>query len=244
MLQPELYPDDLPKIRKHDFLQQQAKAVSLEEKFIPVQQTVAFHDKTNAAGVSLKASKMSAQDILRLNDGSKNTVLTTYLTDAWEFGAEMCVDSFLAGKRINRMSRYCGCNVRYIQKHPDEGYLVYFQDRASTLPFGSFGDKLRWVHARRLVFLGAGSIGSTEIVLRSQQAGLTTSSRVGQRLSGNGGSLSFNYDLGHSIGKVSSEESPGPAISGMFACRDDKDREKDFIVQDGVRTNVLSTAFG
>lgn len=100
MLQPELYPNDLPKIRKYDILRQQAEAVGPKEQFTPVQQTVAFHGKTNATGVSLKPRKMSGQDILGLNDGSKNMVLTTYLTDAWKSGTEMSVISSILWEHL------------------------------------------------------------------------------------------------------------------------------------------------
>jgi hypothetical protein len=39
----------------------------------------------------LNASKLSGQDSIGLNDGSKNAVLATYLTDALNFDAEMHV---------------------------------------------------------------------------------------------------------------------------------------------------------
>lgn len=48
-----------------------------------------------------------------------------------------------------------------------------------------------WVHAKKLVFLGAGAIGSTEILLRSKQAGLPMSTSIGQSMSGNGDILAF-----------------------------------------------------
>lgn len=92
MLQPESYPEEFPSIRKQTILRQQAAAVGLVGQFSAAQQTVAFRNKTNAAGVTLKASKLSGQDSLGLNDGSKNTVLATYLTDAFNQGAEMSVD--------------------------------------------------------------------------------------------------------------------------------------------------------
>jgi len=91
MLQPEAYPEDLPRIQKQRVLQQQADAVGVGNQFTAVRQTVAFREKTNAAGVHLNASKLSGQDSLGLNDGSKNTVLATYLTDAFNSGAEMYV---------------------------------------------------------------------------------------------------------------------------------------------------------
>ena len=91
MLQPEAYPDDLPRIQKERILQQQADAAGVGKQFTAVRQTVAFRDKSNAAGIRLSASKLSGQDSLGLNDGSKNTVLTTYLTDAFNNGAELYV---------------------------------------------------------------------------------------------------------------------------------------------------------
>ena len=102
MLQPESYPDGLPRIVKQTVLQQQAKAVGLGNQYKAVQQTVAFRDKINAAGVQLTASTLSGQDSIGLNDGSKNTVLATYLTDASEFGAEMFVAMYC--NRRNRLT--------------------------------------------------------------------------------------------------------------------------------------------
>lgn len=101
MLQPETYPEDLPCIQKHQVLQQQADAVGLGKHFTAVRQTVAFREKTNAAGVHLNASKLTGQDSVGLNDGSKNTVLTTYLADAFSFGAEMYVINLFPHLRID-----------------------------------------------------------------------------------------------------------------------------------------------
>ena len=48
-----------------------------------------------------------------------------------------------------------------------------------------------WVHAKKMVFLGAGALGSTEILLRSKKMGLKMSNNIGQNLSGNGDLLAF-----------------------------------------------------
>jgi hypothetical protein len=139
--------------------------------------------------------------------------------------------------------RYCGYEVRYIRKHPEGEYIVFFRENASRLSFGPFRSKLRWVHAKRFVFLGAGSMGSTEIVLRSRNEGLSTSPRVGKGLSANGGALAFGYDLDHSIGQVNPRERPGPTISGMVECEDKDDWERSFIVQDGSWPRFMDTFF-
>ena len=62
--------------------------------------------------------------------------------------------------------------------------------------------ELRTVNAK-LVFLGGGTLGSTEIMLRSKEKGLSLSAQVGQHYSGNGDSLGFSYDTDkecHTIG--------------------------------------------
>ena len=44
------------------------------------------------------------------------------------------------------------------------------------------------------VVLGAGTLGSTEILLRSREKGLPLSDRLGASFSGNGDALGFAYD--------------------------------------------------
>jgi hypothetical protein len=143
----------------------------------------------------------------------------------------------------NQIHRYCGCDVRYIRKHPDGGYLVSFRDNASKLLSGTFNEKLRWVHAKKFIFLGAGSIGSTEIILRSREQGLQTSTRVGKDLSGNGSFLSFGYDLDSRLGDLNPKERPGPTISAMIDIRDTKQWEQSFIIQDGTWPRLMDIIF-
>ena len=57
----------------------------------------------------------------------------------------------------------------------------------------NFYSDLMWIHAKKFVFLGAGSLETTEILLRSKEAGLKMSERVGSQMSGNGDILVFGY---------------------------------------------------
>jgi hypothetical protein len=95
---------------------------------------------------------------------------------------------------VDERHRFCECEVRYIQKHPtEEGYLVFYTwygDKRAAFKENIYED-LMWVHAKKAVFLGAGSIGSTEILLRSKELGLPMSERVGTGMSGNGDILAF-----------------------------------------------------
>ncbi|KAL0580463.1 hypothetical protein V5O48_001533 [Marasmius crinis-equi] len=70
-------------------------------------------------------------------------------------------------------------------------------------------------------FLGAGALGTTEILLRSRAHVLKTSPMVGQRLSGNGDILSFAYNTDEIVNGIGSENppaeySPGPTITGII----------------------------
>jgi hypothetical protein len=116
-------------------------------------------------------------DATGINDGSKSTTLVNYVSDAWNWGAEI----------------FCHCEVRHVTKAPGrEGYIVYFAWHSSKRGrYKSFYNDLMWVHAKKFVFFGAGSLGTTEILLRTKQMGLDISDDVGTEMSGNGDMLGF-----------------------------------------------------
>lgn len=97
--------------------------------------------------------------------------------------------------------------MRYIRKDPKrEGYIVFFTwHGANRAAFDSnFYEDLMWVRAKKFVFLGAGTLGTGEILLRSQQMGLSVSKSICQGMSGNGdilafgcGNIPFLGSLGH-----------------------------------------------
>lgn len=178
VLEPEEYPDDWPSLPKLDLLKKQAEALGLGDKFHKVRQTTRFKNGPNSCGVEMSPSALTGQDTTGVNDGSKNSTLVTYVADAWNWGAEM----------------FCECEVRYIEKAKDrEGYIIYYawhgQNRGH-FKANLHGD-LMWVHAKKAVFLGAGAIGTTEILLRSKAMGLGISGQVGLNMSGNGDILAF-----------------------------------------------------
>ena len=211
MLEPRVRPDHGHQLQKQKVLRQQAEAMGLGSRFLLVSQITAWQNRVNAAGAHMKASNLDTQDSLGGNDGSINSILTTYLADAWCFGNEIL----------------CGCDVQYIQKHVKGGYLVYFrklnESRSSPL-FAKPARRLHWVHAKKMVFLGAGSLGLTEIALRSKRNGFTLSLQVGTRLGANGGVLAFGYDLDRRVNRVGmrtrspSVDPPDPTISGLVDC--------------------------
>lgn len=110
MLQPTPYPDHYLPPKKLLVLEKQAEALGQKQNFYRVPQTTFFHDGVNNAGVEMKASTCTGQDSTGLNDGSKNSVLVNYISDAWNWGAEI----------------FCECEVRYISKDPRGGYIIYY----------------------------------------------------------------------------------------------------------------------
>ena len=89
VLQPAKYPDSYPKLAKLDLLETQAAAMGWKDNFYRPPQTTRFEDGPNSTGVMMQASTGSGSDTTGVNDGSKTTTLVTYLSDAWNWGAEM-----------------------------------------------------------------------------------------------------------------------------------------------------------
>lgn len=131
------------------------------------------------------------------------------------------------------------------------GYLVFFAWHGSSR--GAFKqnlyEDLMWVHAKKCVFLGAGSIGTTEILLRSKKLGLSMSDKVGVNMSGNGDMLAFGYNCDTKVNSIGRQHpSPstpvGPTISGMIDCRGGHDNPLDgFIIQEGAIPAALAPLF-
>jgi len=102
-----------------------------------------------------------------------------------------------------------------------------------------------WVRAREFVFLGAGTIGTGEIMLRSKQLGLRMSDRVGKYLSGNGDILAFGYNMDRDANAIGRElpmpnRPVGPTITGMIDCRAQGNILDDFVIQEGATPGALA----
>ncbi|KAF2771554.1 FAD/NAD(P)-binding domain-containing protein [Teratosphaeria nubilosa] len=213
VLEPTTCPAD--GIAKFSTLQKQAGAAGLLGRFGKVPLTTSFQDRKTSAGVQVKASSLNGKDCLGQNDGSKISTLVTYLADAWCHGADI----------------FCSTKVEYVAPSPAGGYTIYFRDASKT------GDELSWVHAKRFVFLGAGPVGTTEILLRSKAHGLSMSDGIGTGMSANGCTLAFGEDLDLTTNPVASDKHskspPGPTITGCIDCQDVKTTSDRLLIQEG-----------
>ena len=104
----------------------------------------------NPAGVAQPACTRCGDCCGGCNVGAKNTVALTYLPDAARHGAEI----------------FTHAKVRHVAKAPEGGWRVHFERQD-----GAGGAASASVTAD-MVVLAAGTLGSTEILLRSREQGL------------------------------------------------------------------------
>ncbi|CAI7568320.1 unnamed protein product [Penicillium glandicola] len=207
MLQPSTYPDNST-LNKLGHLEEESRLLGEKDNFYRVPLTIFFHNGRNSAGVPMQANRQSGHECTGLNDGSKNSVATTYLADAWNWGAEI----------------FCGCEVQFVEKTDGGGYTIHFAWHGSgrSVFADHFKEQLFWVKAKEFCFLGAGALGTTGVLLRSKQHGLHMSPLVGRNLSGNGDLLIFGYNGGANINGIARESSrasttpPGPTVTAVI----------------------------
>lgn len=223
---PEHY--DLPKLRA---LEQSAKAMNQPFERPPI--NVTFENGRNAFGNPQAGCTLCGDCCGGCNYGAKNTTLMNYLPHAAANGAVIVAEA----------------EVSTVTQAGDGTWHV----RAATFgePAGTGLD----LKARRVV-LAAGTLGSTEILMRSAQAGLPVAqTALGTGFSGNGDVLAFGFDANitgsgaaqttptdppplHSIGAGAHDPTgrdggpyrPGPCIAGTIRV----DMEEHSPLRDGV----------
>lgn len=134
MLQPSTYPEEFPSLSKFEHLREDSRRLGTGANFYKAPLTTFFHDSRNNVGIKMQANAGSGHESTGLNDGSKNSVATTYLADAWNWGAEI----------------FCGCEVKFIEKDPDEkGYIIHFAWHGSgrSAFVDHFKEQLFWIKA-------------------------------------------------------------------------------------------------
>jgi len=238
MLSPNVYPDKHPTLGKLEALEHSANTMG--KRFYKTPINVNFEDKTNKFGVPQPACTNCGDCTSGCNVGAKNTTLMNYLPDATNHGAEI----------------FTQAKVLWIERDGDAWrvHVEHNVEGASDAPRSITADH---------VVLGAGALGSTEILLRSRDKGLSLSDQLGTSFSGNGDALGFAYDsyfksekvddtvtagpiyaMGIGTSNVGQEAYPGPCITGVIDMRDAADPAKGLVVQEGVAPGILAGALG
>lgn len=183
-----------------------AKDWQLDKCFSPLSIAInheRFENDLNAQGVRQLQCNHCGNCVTGCNRGSKNSLLTNYLPVAVEHSARI----------------YSGVEVFSIELSEKPGYRYKLVAIVHSLVSGARDTQRTEIHCRRLC-LAAGSLGSTELLLRAQQQGsLNLSSKIGHSFSGNGDSLALVSGAPTS-GLARDDRMPGPCINGMLDFRE------------------------
>jgi cholesterol oxidase len=198
------YPDTWPVLPKMQGLAQGAMALGHPMVRTPI--NVTFSAGANAVGVHQHACTLCGDCCSGCNVGAKNTVLMNYLPDAVAHGARIFTE--VAVERVRQAEGPRNAHPWLVDVMPSDGG----RQRFGAPPVVVSAD---------VVVLAAGTLGSTEILLRSRQAGLELSDRLGEQFNGNGDVLGFAYDTEVDVAAVGWGAGPptgpvGPTISGRI----------------------------
>lgn len=164
--------------------------------------------RPNKFGILQKGCIHCGECIIGCDKRAKNTLDLNYLAVAERHGARMLTE----------------CEVFRIEPRGDgvPGHRVLYRDHRAR--------EDRAVEAE-LVFVCAGAINSTELLLRSRASGALprVSARLGERYSGNGDLLAFAFDTDPPV-----EADNGPTINtALLYARDDGADRGWFLIEDG-----------
>ena len=218
MLRPQPYPESRPPLAKMLAHRASAQALGAAFKVPPV--NVSFEPGPSPAGVMQAACNDCGDCVSGCNIGAKNTTAMNYLPDAVNHGAEIFTEA-----RVTRVAR-----------HQDEWQLFI---ECYGLERDIFDAPCFFITADTVV-LAAGTLGSTEILLRSRNEGLSLSSRLGKGFTSNGDVVAFAYNCDQEVNGVGfgdrnpdDNEPVGPCITSAIDLRADNDLDRGMIIEEG-----------
>jgi cholesterol oxidase len=205
-----------------------AASVALGVDPVAAPVTVSFEANVNAAGVAQPACTLCGDCCGGCNVGAKNTVALTYLPDAVAHGAEI----------------FTHARVRHLSPDARGGWQVHFAVQPGAEAAEAEG--VRSVSAK-LVVLAAGTLGSTEILLRSRREGLALSDRLGKRFSANGDIIAFGWGGKLPVGAIGIGAPPkvqdmvvGATVSGQIEIVDDAELANSLTIQEGALPSAMA----
>jgi cholesterol oxidase len=185
--------------------------------------TAAFAETINAAGVFQPACTACGDCCGGCNVGAKTSVAVTYLADAARHGATIISEA----------------TVHHVEKTAEGSWSVVVQPTGEP-------EAPRTLTAP-IVVLAGGTLGSTEILLRSREKGLALSDQIGRRFSANGDIIAFGWGAANPINAVGVGHpskvpglSIGAAVSGQLELRDAVDLSQEMTVQEGAMPSSMA----
>ena len=224
MLRPKTYPTTFPKIQKLEALKESAQKLNLPFRLADIHVNFDIDGK-NHVGVEQKPCNLCGNCNTGCNQAAKDSTMMNYLPDAFSHGADIFTQT----------------SVNYVEKS-NIGWKIYF-DVLDTKD----KQENRFVRAQTVI-LAAGTLGSTEIMLRSKEKKLQISDRIGKRFSGNGDALSHAYNTNKEINGISKaipnpKKPIGPSIAGIIDIKNTANIEQEMILQEGVVPQALTGFF-
>ena len=221
MLESTPYPNKVP-LQKLKVFAQQAESIDAALTLPPI--NVTFTTPETTVGAIQPPCTLCGDCCSGCNVGAKNTTAMNYLADAETHGAQL----------------FTGAEVRWVERESG-GWRVHFTSVADDATSAETSMTCREL------FLGAGTLGSTEILLRSQARGLRCSDQLGKKFSGNGDVLAFGYNndmpvngigIGHPARKGSTPV--GPVIAGLIDLRHGDRLTEHIVIQEGALPSPLA----
>ena len=193
----------------------------------PAEVAVSFDDVTNPAGVAQPACTRCGDCCSGCNVGAKNTIALTYLPDAKAHGAEIFTE----------------VRVDHLARRSDGWQIAFARNEWNSK---KAADGLGTITAD-IVVLGGGTLGSTEILLRSRQAGLALSDRLGRGFSANGDIIAFGYGADVRVNAIgvghparAGVDTVGASVSGQIRIQNAERLDHEMYVQEGVLPSPLA----
>ena len=228
MLKPTPVPADAPPLPKLKALEKSADHLHAKFYRTPINVNFEF-DGPNHVGVEQRPCTYCGDCVSGCNYYAKNTLIMNYLPDAKNHGAEI----------------FTQVAARWIEK-ADAGWLVQCQ----LLEEGrELFNAPPMIISADIVVIAAGTLGSTEILLRSAQKGLTLSGRLGFNFTGNADVLGFGYNGDEVINGIGwGHRAPGqippvgPCITGIIDLRHQPNLTDGMVVEEGSIPGALGAA--
>ena len=211
---------------KYKALEEASKPFGIEPR--PTPATIAFDEGVNAAGVNQDACTLCGDCLSGCNVGAKTTVAATYLSLAAARGAEI----------------FTRASVRHVRR-VDGRWAISL---GATPETGGRSDEPERIVMADIVILAAGTLGSTEILMRSRDNGLAVSDRLGERFSSNGDIIAFGHGAKGRVNAIGVGHPPkaetdpvGPCVAGQLDLRDAENLDNSLVMQEGTVPSGLAS---
>lgn len=214
-------------LTKYKALQGAEQAFDIKVQKTPVAITFKSNNEEDASEATQAICTLCGDCCSGCNVGAKNTIALTYLPEAIKNGAQAFTEIL----------------VQYVTRNEDKAcWEVFYQHTEEN----NRQSPLKSICTEQIVLAG-GTLGSTEILLRSQEKGLPVSGKLGEGFSANGDIIAFGYDADTKVNAVGvghpakiKGEPVGASVSGHLEIVDKENPDHSLNIEEGVLPSALA----